>query len=272
MEVYIEYAFIDNFIIDFILLKTSLKCAKIKTNFLRILVASIIGSIIAIVLPLFNINDLFVLPIKFFLGLLITYVSGSFVKISDYFYLNLYFFAFTALSGGAIIALFYFAGIDYENYFILNYDSFMPIGVTFLIVYLTSKGLIIAINKLVKSLETENFTRKCEVVINGKKILCQGFIDTGNKLYDNLSGLPVIVASKSFIKKLYKNCALPNSYRKLNVETVGGESTIKLFYIDKLLIYKGAKVNIYNNVLIGEGLSNIYVGDYIDLLLHYTLK
>ncbi len=272
MEVYIEYAFIDNFIIDFILLRISTKCAKIKTSFLRLFIASIVGTIVALVLPLFSINEYFILPIKIMLGLLITYLSGSVIKFKDYIYLNLYFFAFTFLSGGAIIALFNFAGIDYEKYFILNYDSFMPIGITFLLVYLTAYGLLYLVNKLIRSLETESFMRKCEVIINGKKITAQGFIDTGNKLYDNVSGLPVIVASKLFIKKLAVNGALPNSYKKLKIETAGGESTIKIFYIDKLLIYKGVNANIYNNVLIGEGQSDLYVGDYIDLLLHYTLK
>ena len=74
------------------------------------------------------------------------------------------------------------------------------------------------------------------------------------------------------IKKLAEKGALPNTYRKLNIETVNGESTIKIFYIDKLLIYKGVNLNIYNNVLIGEGSSNLYVDGYCDLLLHYTLK
>ena len=51
-----------------------------------------------------------------------------------------------------------------------------------------------------RKLKVEN--GKCEVYINDKKIIADGFIDTGNKLYDNITGLPVIVASKSFIKKL----------------------------------------------------------------------
>ncbi|MBR2376279.1 MAG: sigma-E processing peptidase SpoIIGA [Clostridia bacterium] len=272
MEVYIEYAFIDNFIIDFILLKLSTKCAKIKTSILRIAVVSIIGSVIAILLPLISVNKIFILPIKITLGLLLSYLSGSFLKFKDYLLSTFYFFAFTFLSGGAIIALFNFASIDYESYFILNYNSFMPIGVTFLIVYLASKCLIILANRLVKSLERENYVRKCVVVINGKKILAQGFIDTGNKLYDNLTGLPVIVASKLFIKKLAFENLLPNSYRNLKIETASGCSTIKIFYIDKLLIYNGINANIYNNVLIGEGLTNLYVDGYTDLLLHYTLK
>lgn len=272
MEVYIEYAFIDNFIIDFLLIKISTKCAKIKTNLLRLLVASFIGALIAVVLPLFKVNGIFVFPIKILLGLLITFVAGNYVKLIDYFYASLYFFVLTFLSGGVIIALFNLANIDYESYFILNYNSFIPIGITFLAVYFATKGLIFLVEKLIKGLESETFRRKCMVIINGKKVTAEGFIDTGNKLYDNLTGFPVIVASKNFIKKLAENSALPNSYRNLKIETVNGESTIKIFYVDKLLIYKGVIANIYNNVLIGEGSNNLYVDGYCDLLLHYTLK
>ncbi len=271
MQVYIEYAFLDNFIIDFILLKISLKCAKIKTSTLRLIIASIIGTILTIILSLFSFKSGFLLPIKVLLGLFIAFLGGSYVKVKDYFLGSLYFFLFTFLSGGTIIALFNLAGISYENYFLVNYDSIIPIGVTFLIIYLFTKGFALLIENIIKSKENENFFRKCEIVIKGKKLKVMGYIDTGNKLYDSLTGLPVIIASKNLIKRLADISALPNTYKNLKVETVNGSSIIKIFYIDKLLIYKGINMNIYNNVLLGEGVSNFFIGESCELLLHSTL-
>ncbi len=272
MQVYIEYAFLDNFIIDFILLKLSLKCAKVKTNLLRLIISATVGSVLTILLSLLNFNKIFTLLLKILLGLLITFLGGSYVKIKDYLFGTLYFFLFTFLSGGVIIALFNLADIDYENYFILNYNSIIPIGVTFLIVYISSKGFTYIIEKLISNLEKEEFFRRCEITINGVKIKANGYIDSGNRLYDNLTGLPVIMASKLFIKKLYENKALPSSYRNLKIETVSGETTIKIFNIEKLVIYKGLKMNIYNNVIIGESKFNILVGGECDLLLHFSLN
>ncbi len=271
MQVYIEYAFLDNFIMDFLLIRISLKCAKIKTSVLRLIVASIIGTVLTITLSLFTFKSGILIVLKILLGLLIAFLGGSYIKVKDYFLGAFYFFLFTFLSGGIIIAVFNLAGIDYESYFILNYDSVIPIGVTFLIVYLSSKGFTLLIENIIKNKENENFFRKCEIVVKGKKLKAVGFIDTGNKLYDNFTGLPVIIASQSFIKRLALNNSLPSTYKNLKIETVNGSSTIKIFYIDKLMIYKGTQMNIYNNVLLGEGYLNLDVGEKCDLLLHSTL-
>ncbi len=271
MQVYVEYAFLDNFLIDFILIKLSLKCAKIKTNFFKIFLSAFVGGALVIMLSLFSFNKVVGLALKISVGLLLTLIAGSYVKVKDYFLATFYFFAFTFLSGGAIIALFNLADVDYNSYFVLNYDSLMPIGITFLIVYLSTKLFTYIIKRLISGYEREDFFRKCEVTIDGKTVKASGFIDSGNRLYDNLTGLPVIMASKGFIKKLYRINALPNSYRNLKISTVSGETTIKIFYIEKLVIYKGIKMNIYNNVVIGESLLGIDVDGECDLLLHNTL-
>ena len=271
MQVYIEYAFLDNFIMDFLLLKISLKCAKIKTSNLRLIIASIIGTILTIILSIFSFKSGFTLILKILLGLFIAFLGGNYIKFKDYFLGAFYFFLFTFLSGGSIIAIFNLAGISYENYFLINYDSVIPIGVTFLIIYLLTKCFTLLIENVIKNRESENFFRKCEIVMKGKKLKVVGYIDTGNNLYDNLTGLPVIIASKSFIKSLADSSALPNNYKNLSIETVNGKSTIKIFYIDKLMIYKGINVNIYNNVLLGEGVSEFFVNKSCELLLHSTL-
>ncbi len=271
MQVYIEYAFLDNFIIDFLLLKISLKCAKVRTGYLRLILASIIGTVLTLTLSLFTIKNPFLIGVKFLLGLLIVFLGGSYIKVKDYLLGAFYFFIFTFLSGGAIIAVFNLARIDYEAYFILNYDSVIPIGVTFLLVYLSTQGFTLLIENIIKNKENENYFRKCEIVVKGKKLKAIGFIDTGNKLYDNFTGLPVIIASKNFIKRLAFNGSLPSKYKNLKIETINGTSTIKIFYIDKLMIYKGTQMNIYNNVLLGEGYLNLDVGEKCDLLLHSTL-
>lgn len=271
MQVYIEYAFLDNFIMDFILLKISLKCAKIKTSIFRLCISSFIGTVLTIILSLFTFKGWVLFALKILLGLLIAFLGGNYIKIKDYLLSVIFFFLFTFLSGGAIIALFNLSGIDYNSYFVLNYNSILPIGVTFLMVYLFTKGFTLLVESIIKNKEKENFYRKCEIVINGKKLKVIGYIDTGNNLYDNFSGLPVIIASKSLIKKLYINNALPNTYKNIMVETINGSSTIKIFYIDKLMIYKGTLMNIYNNVLLGVGGTDLNVGFECDLLLHSTL-
>ena len=117
MQVYIEYAFLDNFIIDFILLKLSYTCARVKTSVLRLFVATIVGTMFAIVVPLFSLNNIVLLPLKLFVGVLIVYIGAIFNNFKHYVISTFYFFAFTFLSGGVIIAVFNLALIDYKVYF-----------------------------------------------------------------------------------------------------------------------------------------------------------
>ena len=271
MQVYIEYALLDNFIIDFLLLKISYKASRVKSGKLRLFIASVTGAIIAVLFPLLSLNLPFLVILKVLSGMLIVFIGGSYVKLSAFFTAFIYFLFFTFLSGGVIIAVFILAGIDYTLYYSLNYDSAIPIGVTVLFVYLSTQGLLYLIDRIATVKETQNFLRKCEVIIKGKKIKVNGYIDSGNKLYDELTGLPIIVASQKFIKNMYLKGVLPERFRTLNVSTVNGESAIKIFQVDKLLIYNGVKVNIYNNVLLGE--AHTHFGDALgyELLLHSTL-
>ena len=56
--------------------------------------------------------------------------------------------------------------------------------------------------------------------------------------------------------------------KNLSFSTVSGESIMKIYLIDKLVIYNGIEMNIYNNVLIGYSGINFDKGVEYDILLH----
>ena len=66
MLVYVEYAVIENLIIDYFLLKTSLYFSRASYKWYKILFAVCLGTAFAIVLPLVNINN----KIAFFIKIL----------------------------------------------------------------------------------------------------------------------------------------------------------------------------------------------------------
>lgn len=271
MQVYIEYALLDNFVIDFILLKASLKCGRIKSGIVRQILASLFGALIGVFLPLLNVHKSLLFIIKIISGGIIVLIGGKYVKVKTYFLGVLFFFSFTALTGGFLIALFNLAQIEYDKYFLLFNNSLIPISLSVIIIYLCLKIVVYFINSLSKSRGIEPFVRKCEVIINGKKIKVLGFIDSGNNLYEKSSGMPIIISSKNFIKTLYLNGALPNKYKEMEISTVSGNTKIKIYLVDKLLIYNGLNVNIYNNVWIGEGLIEFSSENNYQLLLHSAL-
>ncbi len=269
MYVYIEYAIIDNFVINYLLIKTATKLCKVKTGFFLLILSSFLGTAISLLVPFFNVNDYFSILIKVLLAFLMTFVGGKYLTIKKYFITLLTFTSFTFLSGGFIIALFTLANIDYQNYFLLNYDSLIPIGLTVLLIYLISKTCLIFARKLLALRNLTPFLRNCIVVIDKKRFSVKGFIDSGNGLYDKKSGLPVIVCSNGFFNEL-KKVAIKKSVSTLLFDTVSGSSEMKLYVVDKLMIYNGVSVNIFNNVLLGVSPFGFSSNDY-ELLLHPSL-
>ncbi len=269
MQVYIEYAIIDNLIIDYLLLKTATRCALVKTSFLRLFLSAVIGTVVAVILPLFNFDGISLIIIKLSLGGLMVLIGGSYLTCKKYLLTTLIFFALTLLCGGFIIALFNFALIDYNEFFLSNYDSLMPIGLTVALVYLSTKTVVYIVVKLLKERSLRPFLRQCVVIVNKKRFSVKGFIDSGNSLYAPKSGLPIIVCSNALFEKL-KEVNVRESISSVEFETVSGTSKMQLYLIDKLMIYNGLKVNIFNNVLIGVTPHGFNSSSY-ELLLHPLL-
>ncbi len=271
MVVYIEYVIIDNLIIDYLLLSLSLRASNCKTNKFRLIMSSIIGTIVAVIIPLLNLNNVYSIIIKLVLALLMCYVAGSYLSIKKYFITFLSFLGFTFLSGGVIIAIFYLSSVDYEKGFSLNYDASFPIGFTILIMYGLYFVLKNQITKLLKTKSINPFIRKCILVVKGKRFSVLGFIDSGNRLFDTKTGLPIIVGSKNLFLKIQNLNITLKDAGNIQIKTVGGDSKMKIYFIDKLLIYNEQKVNIYNNVLIGRANDDFCDAVKYELLLNPSL-
>lgn len=270
MEVYIEYVFIDNLIIDYLLIIASGKTARVKVKKWRAVFSSLLGSVSAIIFPLFEMPILISLLSKACLGLLMVLVAVSCKRVREYLRAFLFFMLFTFLFGGAIIGLFYLLKIDYIEYF-KRENGFIPIGVTILLVYILSKCCISAITRLLQERDIKPFVRTCAVIIDNRKFSVRGFVDSGNRLFDSMTGLPIIVASRKFATLLAREGLLMPVNRYINFDTVGGLSRMRIYKIDNLVIYNGEVENIFNNVLMGIAVDDFTAdGDY-ELLLHPSL-
>ena len=270
MEVYVEYVIIDNLIIDYLLLKLSTKTAKVRTSFFRLFISSLIGTLVAVIMPLFTFSNATKILIKVLLSFVMCFISAKTDCLKTHLFNLLFFVLYTFLLGGAIIALFYFAGVEYTVYFTLNYNSFMPIGITVLLSYLfyTLTSKVIRRVFLIRNIQP--FFRKCVVIIGGKKFVVKGYIDSGNSLFEKKYNLPVIVASKNLSTKLFSGDIKVKNQGAINYQTAGGEGVMDLYVIDKLLIYNGATVSSIKSVLLGKSEQNFYGGE-CDLLLHPSL-
>ena len=108
MEVYIEYVITDNFIIDYFLLSLALKYSKAQVNRKRIAFSAAIGTIVAVLMPIFNASA----ALKFFIKVALAFVmiiAAAKPKSGRGYFLSLcLFLIFTVIFGGAAIFYLHF--------------------------------------------------------------------------------------------------------------------------------------------------------------------
>ena len=82
MEVYIEYAIIDNLVMNAILLHLSFYINQLKYKKWQLILSNILGTICSILIPLFIIPNALLLAIKIALAMSIIFVATGKIKIT----------------------------------------------------------------------------------------------------------------------------------------------------------------------------------------------
>lgn len=265
MEVYIEYVAINNFAIDYMLIMLTRRVMKLTTKRIYVFLSAAIGAGFAVITPIFKMNGAFTLIVKMLEGAVIILSSGEFPSPRVYvrsFYLFLF---FTFSFGGAVFAVFYFVGKDYDVFARTSAGKtfYTPVlAIVFVVFVLTD----CVIKKLYRRREIVGFLRKCEFKLGGKTYVANGFLDSGNRL--RYKSDPVIIVSPEFSARLKKNNAFKNLMpRFVPVSTVAGEKLIICYKLDKIKIYNGKDENIISNVMLGISDNDFKSGGEYDLIL-----
>ena len=141
--------------------------------------------------------------------------------------------------------------VKYEHYFIINE---VPVGIivfTALILLGVAKKIILKINRYrdLSGLEYYAEFEYCGVL---GRLRC--FLDTGNRLYDERNGLPIVVVSAN---KFFATISLEglNTYlkegREMFYSAVCGKSKMTLIKPDFFRLYSSRGENILIDVMIG---------------------
>ncbi len=257
MVVYIEYVLIDNFVIDYLLLKATFTLLKKKYKKGRLFFCAFLGAFLALTFPLVQILPVLLTFLKIISGLLLVLLAKSYRTAKDYFLSAITFFVLTFSLGGILLGVFSIFGVK-EMGEILIATIFIP-------AYILLSGLVRGMRFIVKRKTFYPFLLKCEIVFREKKIEFIGFLDTGNGLY--LKDEPIVVIGRRAFLKLIDKEFPKMEY--VGYKTVMGNSKMPTFTVDKLLIYLSEEPNIIYNARVGVARHG-EKEDY-DLILHPAL-
>ena len=192
MSVYLEYAILDNFTMDCILLACACLTLKIRFKWWRVALGALVGT--ATALATVYVKGFWMYPAKIACLVVMCVVTIGFGK--KLFWHILLTVAYTFVTGGAIVGLFNLLKIDYVSDNGLCYNMPVPLWVYFLAVGLTA-FLCYSVAVFVKQTKkVAPYLKKVKVLLDGTAHRVSGFCDSGNTVTHN--GVPVCFVTKKF--------------------------------------------------------------------------
>lgn len=246
MEVYVEYAFLENFCVDAALLFLALKISKISIKKLWLFLGATLGAAFAIAYPFLAIflGNAFADILKIFFPALLCFVGfgGKIHKNERGRYalnvISFYLLSFAFAGGVYAVCGVFSIGYAYDGGMLTQ----APLGLVFAggVAFF---ALISRFSKRIYARQKQTgFLYPCEIVYGGRAVKTQGFVDSGNVARKN--GVPVCFLSADVFFDLFKEEAFEAAYEELAITTVSGGKKIKLFFLDEIRIYSGGETNI----------------------------
>ena len=250
MKIYIDLVLILNFCYDFLILLTVDTTLKRHMKIIRHIISSIIGSISVFILFL-PFNSPILLLIKFLTSIIMILISFSYKNIK-YFLTNLtYLYMCSIILGGFLYLL--------ENQF-NNKDEYI------LLVIIAPIILYLYIKEHKKYMSIIKYHYQLKVVFrNNKVLICNGYIDTGNKLRDPITKKYIVLISKKLLIP-YINIRSPIyvPFKSLNNNGLVECFPIKYININNVIL-TNYMVGIINNISDSDCLLNYKIMEDICL-------
>lgn len=258
MKIYLDVIFLINFVFDFLLLMSVSIILKRNIKVSRIILGALLGAL-SIFLLFIRLNNLTLFLFKMLISIIMVLITFKY-KSFKYTLINLsYLYLSSIILGGFL----YFLNIQfsYKNEGIIFFHNGFSIN---LIVLIITSPLILYIyiksNKKLK-LSVSNYHQVDIIFNDGKKLKLNGYLDTGNCLYDQYKHRPIVLVHSSKIKYSYDNVIY------VPFKTLNNNGLIKCIKISKLIIDNRKT---YKNILLGFSTDSFKI-DGVDIILHRDL-
>lgn len=250
MTLYVDIIFLENLIMNSIIILATGIILKNTQRIWRNLVSSGIGAIYAILIYTSNFKIYSNIILKVILSIVIIYIAfkpaniRSFLKHLIIFYLTSFTF------GGVAFALLYFVrpqDILFQNGVLIG---------TYPIKMILAGGILgfIIITFAFKNIKGK-LTRKdmmCTVIIGNTRITA--IVDTGNLLKDPITKMPVLIMEREMLKGIFPEIILENA-----TDIVNGKEIELGEYSSKLRVIPYKSIGKENGLLLGIKAKNIRI-------------
>ncbi len=259
MTVYVDVIFLENIIINYIILYVTGIISKTNIKQLKILLGSIIGATYAIIYYILNLKIYSSFIIKIVLSIIIIYVSFNPKKFKILFKQVILFYLISFVFAGATIGIIYmvnFQNITIQNGVLVGNYTIRTILIGIIIAYF----LVMIGEKIIKT----KFSKKdmicdIEVSFENKKIKTKALIDTGNMLKEPITNTSVIVLEYTLFYDIIPKPILDNLENILGGDLSKIPKDLQTEYISKFRVIPFSSLGKQNGILLGVKGENLIV-------------
>lgn len=259
MTIYIDIVFIENVIMNFIILLATGLILKEKIKTIRLLIASSLGAIYSVISYMSILEIYSSMILKIVLSIVMIYIAFNPQMIQKMWKDILIFYLTSFVFGGAAFALIYI--VKPQDILMKNglFLGTYPLKTIILGAVIAFTVIMSAFTMVKSKFNKKDMFCEIEIGVNGKKIETTAMLDTGNLLKEPITNTPVIVVEHT----LLYDC-IPKEILNHVDELLGGEfdnipEEIKEEYITKLKFIPFSSLGKQNGMLLGIKIDYIKI-------------
>ena len=259
ITIYIDVIFLENLIMNSIILYATAIILKIKPKMIKIIISSAIGSIYAIITYITEIEIYTSVILKTILAIIIVYIAFNPQNVKKMLKEVAIFYLTSFVFGGATLYLIYY--IKPQEIFIKNG---MFVGTYILKVILLGGIFALIIIKISSKIIKDKITPKdiycnIKIKIDNKIIETKGMIDTGNFVKEPITNTPVVILESTLLEKALPTIILNNLENILSGDLSQIPKEIQEKYISKLRCIPFSSLGKQSGMLLGIKADEIEV-------------
>jgi len=254
--IYVDELFLENFIMNYIILFITAYFSKMKPKWYRLSLASALGATYVILTYIVNISIYNSLIFKAILSILIVIIGFNFKRTIEFFKIIFIFYLTTFAIGGAGFCIGYFSDavtITDTGIIYVKEISLKIVIISMLVTFIMAKVVVMILKNRI-NLSTEYFD--IEVFLEDKKACLNSFLDTGNTIHEPFSKKSVVFVDGEEIRDFF-----PKEIYEVLIKGEGMENIKEDFWKSKIVLIPVNTINESYQIKCGIRTDKIVIHD-----------